>query len=115
MREFEKSKGLVGPEVLVRGNVPPEAACVAESLGFCQKMLVTPQGCFDPLAIFDVGRDPVPLDDVSVFISKRYSAVQLPAILPIRAAGTHLIFVRVASSNRFHPFTRMLLKIIRVY
>src|ERR1700688_3206065 len=65
-------------------------------------------------AIFNVGHDPVPLDDVSIFISERYSAVQMPAILPIRAAETHLIFVRLASSNGFHPFTCMSLKIIRV-
>ncbi len=52
MRKFEESKSLVGPEVLVRGNVPPEAPCVAESLGFCEKMLVTPQGFLGPLATF---------------------------------------------------------------
>src|SRR5579862_591247 len=67
-----------------------------------------------PLAIFDVGRDPIPLDDVSIIITERYSAVQLPAILPIRTAATHLTFVRFAGSNRFHPFTYMSLKVIRV-
>src|SRR6266481_10070797 len=69
---------------------------------------------FRPLAIFDVSRDSIPLDDVSIFISEGHSAVQLPAILPIRTAGTHLIFERLAGSNRFHPFTCMSLKIIRV-
>jgi hypothetical protein len=67
MREFEKSKSLVGPEMLVRGNVPPEAACLAESLGFCEKMPDTPQGFFDPRAILEVGHDTIPFDDVSIF------------------------------------------------
>src|ERR1700751_6162509 len=65
-------------------------------------------------AIFDVGRDPLPLHDVSIFIPERHSAVQMPAILPIRAAGAHLAFVRLAGSNRFPPFGCMSLKIIRV-
>jgi hypothetical protein len=53
--------------VLVRGNVPPEAACLSQSLGFCEKMLVTRQGFFDPLAILEVGHDAIPFDDVSIF------------------------------------------------
>src|SRR5580692_13036109 len=40
---FENSKSLVGPEVLVRQNVPPKAACVTESLGFCQIGLAPPE------------------------------------------------------------------------
>src|SRR5258708_21870391 len=63
---------------------------------------------FRPLAIFDVGRDPIPLDDVSIFISEGHSAVQLPAILPIRTAGKPPPFARPARSNRFPPFSRML-------
>src|ERR1700688_3237986 len=84
------------------------------SLAFLQVTRHQLQGLLGALAIFDVGRDPIPLDDVSIFISERHSAVQLPAILPIRAAGTHLTLVRLAGSNRFHPFTCMSLKIIRM-
>ena len=84
------------------------------SLAFLQVTRHQLQGFLRAFAIFDVGRDPIPLDDVSIFISERHSTVQLPSILPIRAARTHLIFVRLARSNRFHPFTCMSLKIIRV-
>src|SRR6267378_7358223 len=51
--EFKNTERLVGPEVRVSGNVPPEAACVAESLGFGQTMLAAPQGFFDALAVLD--------------------------------------------------------------
>src|SRR6266446_2096010 len=110
------------PDVLVwtgtkiRGQVrtPCPTAGLAQPLRFRQVRFTAPEGFLGAFAIFDVGRDPIPLDDVSIFISERHSAVQLPAILPIRAAGTHLIFERLAGSNRFHPFTCMSLKIIRV-
>src|SRR5271156_5278199 len=100
------------PDILVWTPCP--AAGLAQPLRFRQVRFTAPEGVFRPFAIFDVGRDPIPLDDVSIFISEGHSAVQLPAILPIRAAGTHLIFERLASSDRFHPFSCMSLKIIRV-
>src|SRR5258707_10722649 len=93
-REFEKSKSLVGPEVLVRGNVPPETARVAESLGFCQKMLVTPQAVFDSLAVLDVGHDAIPFDDISVVISLGLAPVQRASVLPIRSVKRNLAFMR---------------------
>src|SRR6266436_4621185 len=93
-------------------GVQRPASRVAEPLSFGEKVLASLKRFFGALAILDVGRDPIPPDDVSIFISERHSAVQLPAILPIRAAGTHLTFVRLAGSNRFHPSTCMSLKII---
>src|SRR5467141_1759234 len=95
-------------------RTPRPTAGLAQPLRFRQVRFTAPEGFLGAFAIFDVGRDPIPLDDVSIFIPERHSAVQLPAILPIRAAGTHLIFMRLAGSNRFHPFTCMSLKIIRV-
>src|SRR5260370_28880457 len=111
-REFEKAKSLVGPEVLVRGNVPREAACVAQSLGFCQKMLVTPQGFFDSLAVLDVGHDTIPFDDISVVISQWLTAVQWPSVLAIRSVKTNLAFMRFAACNGPAPFAFVRLKII---
>src|SRR5260370_1461733 len=67
---------------------------------------------FRPLAIFDVGRDPIPLDDVSIFISEGHSAVQLPAILPIRTAGTHPPFQRPSRGHPLPPFIFMSLQIL---
>src|ERR1700693_495049 len=59
---------------------------------------------FRAFAIFDVGSDPIPLDDVSIFISERHSAVQLPAILSIRAAGTELLFEGLSGRKLLSPF-----------
>ena len=81
-REFEESKSLVRPEVLVGGNVPPEAARVAQSLGFCQKMFVTPKGFVDSLAVLDVGHDTILFDDIAVVISQWLAAVQMPSVWP---------------------------------
>src|SRR5467141_4838362 len=103
-----------GTKIPGQVRTPCPTAGLAQPLRFRQVRFTAPEGFLGAFAIFDVGRDPIPLDDVSIFISERHSAVQLPAILPIRAAGTHLNFVRLAGSNRFHPFTCMSLKIIRV-
>src|SRR5258705_9901764 len=95
------------PDILVWTPCP--TACLSQPLCFRQVRFTAPEGFLGAFAIFDVGRDPIPLDDVSIFISERHSAVQLPAILPIRAAGTHLHFERLFRSNRFHPLFSMLL------
>src|SRR5713101_9666285 len=100
------------PDILVWTPCP--AAGLAQPLRFRQVRFTAPEGFPGAFAIFDVGHDPIPLDDVSIFISERHSAVQMPAILPIRAAETDFAFVRRAGSSRFRPFTYMSLKIIRV-
>src|SRR5260370_19337885 len=109
------------PDVLVwtgtKTAVQVRTACptdgLAQPLRFRQVRFTAPEGFLGAFAIFDVGRDPIPLDDVSIFISERHSAVQLPAILPIRAAGTHLTLVRLARINRLHPLILMSLKVAR--
>src|SRR5271155_2075957 len=106
-------KQLGGP-VFESSCVEGPTSHMGNALRFTDIKLASLKRLIGAFAIFDVGRDPIPLDDVSIFISERHSAVQLPAVLPIRPAGTHLIFERLASSNRFHPFTCMSLKIIRV-
>src|SRR5258708_23189268 len=82
---------------------PGPTAGLAQPLRFRQVRFTAPKGFLNALAIFDVGRDPIPLDDVSTFISERHSAVPLPAILPILAAGTHPLFLGPCGSQRSHP------------
>src|ERR1700730_7238433 len=110
--EFKNTERLVGPEVLVGGNVPPEAACMAESLGFGQTMLAPPQGFFNALAVLDVGHDAIPFDDVSIFIAQWQTAVQMPSVFPIRSAKTNLAFMRFAGGHGRAPSGFVRLKII---
>src|SRR5258705_2219748 len=77
---------------------PGPTAGLAQPLRFRQVRFTAPEGFLNALAIFDVGRDPIPLDEVSTFISHRHSAVQLPAILPIRASARAPKSVAVARS-----------------
>ena len=73
------------------------------------------QGFLGAFAIFDVGYDPIPLDDVSVFISERHSAVQNASDIAHPSGGKRTSFSkRLAGGNRFDPFTYLSLKIIRV-
>src|SRR5258706_13834221 len=91
------------PDILVWTPCP--TACLAQPLCFRQVRFTAPEGFLGAFAIFDVGRDPIPFDDVSIFISERHSAVQLPAILPIRAAETPLHFLQLSRSNPLQPIT----------
>jgi hypothetical protein len=70
---------------------------VAESLCFCQKVVITPQGFFDALPVLDVGHDAVPSDYVSIPISQWLSTVQMPPILSVCSAKTNLALVRFAA------------------
>src|SRR5260370_33256057 len=97
------------PDILVWTPCP--TACLAQPLCFRQVRFTAPEGFLGAFAIFDVGRDPIPFDDVSIFISERHSAVQLPPILPIRAAGAQHPFVRMAQSERVYPSVRLLVQI----
>src|SRR5260221_12677653 len=86
------------PDILVWTPCP--TACLAQPLCFRQVRFTAPEGFLRALAIFDVGRDPIPFDDVSIFISQRHSAVQLPPILPIRPALTPRPLPRPGRSTR---------------
>src|SRR5205823_6249600 len=66
------------------------------------------------LTIFNLHRDSVPLEDISLLISQRQAAVQMPTILPIRAAEPHLILMRLAGANGRAPFAYVSLQIIGV-
>src|SRR6266481_8689587 len=65
------------------------------------------------LAIFDIGEDTIPLKDVSIFVSERHAALQMPAVLPIRAAETHFVLKNLACANAREPLAFVPLKIIR--
>jgi len=93
---------------------PPEAPCVAESLGFGQTVLATPQGFFDALAVFDVGHHSIPSDDVSLLVPPWQAAVQMPPILPVRSEKTNLAFMRFAAGHGRAPSGFVRLKIIRM-
>src|SRR5258708_9014351 len=92
------------PDILVWTPCP--TACLAQPLCFRQVRFTAPEGFLGAFAIFDVGRDPIPFDDVSIFISERHSAVQLPAILPIRAAGNRPNLIKVSPSKPDPSFSR---------
>jgi len=67
---------------------------------------------FRPLPIFNVGKDTIPFDDVASFISERDATLQMPAILPVRAAEAHLVLKRFATANAREPLGVVSLKII---
>src|SRR5258706_16196132 len=92
-----------GTKIPGQVRTPCPTAGLAQPLRFRQVRFTAPEGFLGAFAIFDVGRDPIPLDDVSIFISERHSAVQLPAILPIRAAGTHPKFLQRCRRQRLPP------------
>src|SRR6266481_8113143 len=69
---------------------------------------------FRPLAIFDVGDDAIPFDDVAGFISQRHAPHQVPAIFPICAPETQLVLRRLAAGNAREPIGVVSLKIIGV-
>jgi hypothetical protein len=87
---------------------------VGKPLPFHQIMLVTLQGFLGALAIFDIGEDTIPLKDVSIFVPERHAALQMPAMLPIRAAETHFVLKDFACANAGEPLAFVPLKIIGV-
>src|SRR5260370_5145624 len=94
-----------GTKIPGQVRTPCPTAGLAQPLRFRQVRFTAPECFLGAFAIFDVGRDPIPLDDVSIFISERHSAVQLPAILPIRAARTRPTLLRLARRHPPPPFT----------
>ena len=66
------------------------------------------------LAIFDIGEDTIPLKDVSILVSQRHAALQMPAVLPIRAPETHFVLKNFACANAGEPLAFVPLKIIGV-
>jgi hypothetical protein len=90
------------------------ATHVGKPLPFHEIMLVTLQGFLGALPIFDVGENTIPLKDVSIFVSERHPALQMPAVLPIRTAETHFVLKNLACTNAREPLALVPLKIIGV-
>src|SRR5882724_3418048 len=74
------------PDILVWTPCP--TACVAQPLRFRQVRFAAPEGFRSSLAIFDVGDDSIPFDDVVSFIFERHAPHQVPAIFSISAPET---------------------------
>src|SRR4029434_4842263 len=72
-------------------------------------------GLFGALMIVNLHRDSVPLEDISLFISKRYGTSQKPAVFPIRRAPPRLIFERRAGGPRRAPLFPLLIYVFGVY
>src|SRR5258708_39580817 len=100
------------PDILVWTPCP--TAGVAQPLRIRQVRFTAPEGLLGPLAIFNVGDDTIPFDDVAGFISQRNATLQMPAILPVGAAETHLVLKRLAAGNTREPLSVVSLKIIAV-
>src|ERR1700730_14690728 len=84
-------------------RIESPAPRMTETLPFCEIELVPSPRFFSPLAIFDVGDDAIPFDDVAGFISQRHAPHQVPAIFPICAPETQLVLKRLAAGNACEP------------
>src|SRR6266850_957357 len=71
-------------------------------------------GLLGALTIVNLHRDSVPLEDISLFISKRYGTSQKPAVFPIRRAPACLILERRAGSQRRSPLVQMPINVVGV-
>src|SRR5882724_12787500 len=69
---------------------------------------------FGALAIFDLHRDSVPLEDISLLITKWHRTSQKPAVFPIRRAPASLILERRAGSQRRAPLLQMSINVFGV-
>src|SRR6476646_2544366 len=74
------------PDILVWTPCP--TAGLAQPLRFRQVRFTGPESLLSSFSIFDVGEDAIPFDDSASLISQGDAALQMPAILPVRAAET---------------------------
>src|ERR1700752_912332 len=71
-------------------------------------------GLFGALTIVNLHRDSVPLEDISLLISKRYGTSQKPAVFPIRRAPACLIFERRSGGQRRAPLLQVPINVVGV-
>src|SRR6185295_9287455 len=69
---------------------------------------------FRPLSVLDVGEDAIPFDNATNLIAQWDATLQMPAILPIRAAETYLVLERFAAGSAREPLCDVSLEIIRM-
>src|SRR5882724_10996800 len=99
----EDSKNLLRPEKFSGGNIPAETARTAQSLCFCQIGLASPQRSLSLLAVLDVGRRSIPLDDISELVPQRHYAQQEPPIFPVNPPQARFLLERLSSRQRCAP------------
>jgi hypothetical protein len=68
-----------------RGSQFPHHAHAVDVREICFEFALSLPLCFGPLAIFDVRKNSVPLDNLSLLIAQRHTTSQNPAIFPIRS------------------------------
>src|SRR5436853_7604868 len=90
------------------------AAGAAQSSGIKQRCFTAPQFLFCVLTIVNLHRDSVPLEDISLLISKRYGTSQKPAVFPIRRAPACLILERRAGGQRRAPLLQVSINVVGV-
>jgi hypothetical protein len=81
---------LVRPEVFVPLEIRREAARLTEALGLGKMIVGPPERGLGTLSVFDVRADPVPLDDVSLFVAQRVRPEEKPPILAVMAGAAAL-------------------------
>src|SRR5438093_873353 len=71
-------------------------------------------GLLGALTIINLHHDSVPLEDISLFISKRYGTSQKPTIFPIRRAPPCLILERRADNQHRAPLVQMPINVVEM-
>ena len=69
--ELEHPIHLVGPGDVAGSEVPQEIANLGETLAFHKERFTAPEPFLRSLAVFDVGVDPVPVDDGACLVAQR--------------------------------------------
>src|SRR5262245_13125332 len=85
---------LVRPEMFVSLQIRCEATRLTEALGLRKMIVGSPELSLGPLSVFDVGADPVPFDDVSLFVAQRVHTEEKPPILAIMPAQPYFALSR---------------------
>src|ERR1700692_4486101 len=69
---------------------------------------------FSCLQCIDVEENPIPLDDASIFIPKRYVAVQKPAVDSINVPESPLLFQRLFGGQCGAPVSHLSIDVVGV-
>ena len=112
--ELEDAVGLLGPVVVVPHQVRDEAARLAQPLGVGETVVGPPELRLGPLSVFDVGVDPVPLDDGAGLVAQRVRTEEKPAILAVVPAQSRFGLSRRFRSHDALPRRRQTVHILRV-
>src|SRR5262249_418544 len=95
--------GLLRPYRLPVAHPPPEAAGLAQPLGFGRMRLAAPQRGFGALLVLDVEAYAVPLDHLSLLAAQWHAADEMPAVLAIGAQEAELHLEWLAGRQAVGP------------